>query len=191
VIADEVQTGFSRTGPAFACERFGLEPDLIVSAKSISGGTPLAAVTGRAEIMDSPCVGGLGGTFGGNPLSCAAAVAAWETFDGENLPALAARFEGRFRQRTRQWKERFTAIGEIRGVGAMWALELVRDQTTREPAPGLTQQVLIHCHQAGLLILSAGTYGNVVRLLPPLVATEKQVEEGLSLLEEALVRAGA
>jgi 4-aminobutyrate aminotransferase/(S)-3-amino-2-methylpropionate transaminase len=191
VIADEVQTGFSRTGPAFACERFGLEPDLIISAKSISGGTPLAAVTGRAEIMDAPGVGGLGGTFGGNPLSCAAAVAAWETFDTEDLPAHAARFEAQFRQRTRQWKERFPAIGDIRGVGAMWALELVRDRTTREPAPELTKQVLTLCHQAGLLILSAGTYGNVIRLLPPLVATEEQVEEGLSILEEALARAGA
>jgi 4-aminobutyrate aminotransferase/(S)-3-amino-2-methylpropionate transaminase len=191
VIADEVQTGFSRTGPAFACERFGLEPDLIISAKSISGGTPLAAVTGRAEIMDAPVVGGLGGTFGGNPLSCAAAVAAWETFDAEDMPAHAARFEAQFRQRTRQWKERFPAIGDIRGVGAMWALELVRDRTTREPAPELTKQVLTLCHQAGLLILSAGTYGNVIRLLPPLVATEEQVEEGFSILEEALARAGA
>ena len=191
MIADEIQTGFARTGPAFACETFGIEPDLILSAKSISGGTPLAAVTGRAEIMDSLDPGALGGTFGGNPLSCAAAIAAWETFDREDLPARAAAFSSCFQQRTSKWKDRFRTIGEIRGIGAMQAVEFVKDSVSREPAPELTKHLLLLCYQHGLLIISAGTYGNVIRFLAPLVATEEQIEEGLSILENVMEEANA
>ena len=142
IIADEIQTGFSRTGPAFACEAFGIEPDLILSGKSISGGTPLAAVTGRAEIMDALQPGALGGTFGGNPLACAAAIAAWETFDKENLPVRAALFATIFQQITNTWKNRFPSIGDIRGMGAMQAIEFVKDPKTREPHPELTGRIL-------------------------------------------------
>jgi 4-aminobutyrate aminotransferase/(S)-3-amino-2-methylpropionate transaminase len=189
IIADEVQTGFCRTGPLFACERFGLEPDIIVSAKSLSGGMPLAAITGRAEVMDAPGPGGLGGTFGGNPVSCAAALAAWKTLDELDLARRAVHLGGIFEQRARNWMDRFPLIGDIRGVGAMRAIELVRDRTSREPAPDIAKLVMQRCHQKGLLILTAGTFGNVVRILVPLVATDGQMEEGLNLLEDALTDA--
>ena len=185
-IADEVQTGFCRTGPLFACERFGLTPDLIVTAKSLSGGMPLAAVTGRAEIMDAPGPGGLGGTFGGNPVSCAAALASWQTIDELDLSRRAEEIGRFFEERTRHWKDRFPLVGDIRGVGAMRALELVRDRTTREPAPEAARRAVALCHQRGLVILTAGTFGNVIRILVPLVATEAQMAEGLGVLEEAL-----
>ncbi len=186
VIADEVQTGFGRTGPVFACERFGFEPDLIVSAKSLSGGLPLGAVTGKQEIMDAPVPGGLGGTFGGNPLACEAGLAAWETFEGGHLSERAERFGRIFEQVTSKWPERFTLIGDVRGVGAMRAIELVTDRVTKEPAKEETKQVLSQCHQRGLIIISAGTLGNVIRILAPLVASDEEIEEGLGILEEAL-----
>jgi 4-aminobutyrate aminotransferase/(S)-3-amino-2-methylpropionate transaminase len=186
IIADEVQTGFCRTGPLFACERFGLEPDLIVTAKSLSGGMPLAAITGRAEIMDAPGPGGLGGTFGGHPVSCAAALASWKTLDELDLPRRAEHWGRLFEERTRHWMERFCLIGDIRGVGAMRAIELVRDRGTREPAPDVAKQTMVRCHRSGLLILTTGTFGNVIRILAPLVATDSQIEEGLGLLEDAI-----
>lgn len=186
IIADEVQTGFARTGPIFACQRFGLEPDLVVTAKSLSAGMPLGAVTGRAEIMDAAGPGGLGSTFGGNPLSCAAALAAWRTLEELNLSDRAEQLGRIFERVTDTWKERFPLIGDIRGVGAMRAIELVRDRATRKPAKQETQQVLADCHRRGLIILSAGTYGNVIRILIPLVATDSMMEEGLSVLETAL-----
>lgn len=191
IIADEIQTGFGRTGPAYACEAFGVEPDLILSAKSISGGTPLAAVTGRAEIMDALEPGALGGTFGGNPLSCAAAIAAWQTFDRAHLSAGAALFASVYLHRTRGWKDRFLSIGDMRGLGGMQAIEFVTDRSTREPAAALTKRILSLCHEQGLLIISAGTYGNVIRFLAPLTATSLQIEEGLTILEKALICANA
>jgi 4-aminobutyrate aminotransferase/(S)-3-amino-2-methylpropionate transaminase len=147
---------------------------------------PLGAVTGRAEIMDASGPGGLGSTFGGNPLSCAAALAAWRTLDELNLSQRAERLGQIFERVTGTWKERFPMIGDIRGVGAMRAIELVRDRATREPAKQETQRVLADCHRRGLIILSAGTYGNVIRILVPLVATDPMMEEGLSVLETAL-----
>src|SRR5271169_4829233 len=183
LIADEVQTGFGRTGAMFACERYGLIPDLLVSAKSIAGGMPLAAVTGRAEIMDTPGVGGLGGTFGGNPVSCAAALAAIEIMERENLSARAEKLGELFDSRARQWKKRWPLIGDVRGLGAMREMELVRSPETREPAKAETEQVLRYCYERGLILISAGTYGNVVRLLVPLVVTDEQFEEGLNVLE--------
>jgi 4-aminobutyrate aminotransferase / (S)-3-amino-2-methylpropionate transaminase / 5-aminovalerate transaminase len=185
-VADEVQSGFGRTGAMFACERFGIVPDMLVSAKSIAGGLPLAAVTGRAEIMDAPGVGGLGGTFGGNPVSCAAALAAIETLVTENLSARAEKLGERFEARARSWQKKLPLIGDIRGLGAMRALELVRSAESREPAKEETEQVLRYCHEHGLIVLSSGSYGNVVRILVPLVITDEQFDEGLNVLEAAL-----
>jgi 4-aminobutyrate aminotransferase/(S)-3-amino-2-methylpropionate transaminase len=186
LIADEVQTGFCRTGAMFACLRYGVVPDLLVSAKSIAGGMPLAAVTGRAEIMDTPGVGGLGGTFGGNPLSCAAALAAIEIMERENLSARAEKIGARFESRAREWSKRWPIIGDVRGLGAMRAVELVRNAETREPAKEETELVLRHCYEHGLILISAGTYGNIVRVLVPLVVTDEQFDEGLDVLESAL-----
>jgi 4-aminobutyrate aminotransferase/(S)-3-amino-2-methylpropionate transaminase len=185
-IADEIQTGFGRTGAMFAVERYGVTPDILISAKSIAGGLPLAAVTGRAEIMDAPGIGGLGGTFGGNPVACAAALAAIETIERENLSARAIKLGEKFEARARDWKSRFPLVGEARGLGAMRAIELVRSAETREPAKRETEQVIRHCYQHGLIVLSAGTYGNVVRLLVPLVVTDEQYDEGLDILEAAI-----
>jgi 4-aminobutyrate aminotransferase/(S)-3-amino-2-methylpropionate transaminase len=186
-VADEVQTGFGRTGAIFASERYGITPDILVSAKSIADGLPLAAVTGRAEVMDAAGLGGLGGTYGGNPLACAAALAVIETLERENLPARAEKLGQRFDARAREWKKRWPLIGDVRGLGAMRALELVRPGTTREPAKDETEQVLRHCLQHGLILVSAGSYGNVVRLLMPLVVTDEQFDEGLHVLEGALM----
>jgi 4-aminobutyrate aminotransferase/(S)-3-amino-2-methylpropionate transaminase len=185
-IADEVQTGFGRTGSMFACEHYGITPDLLISAKSVAAGLPLAGVTGRAEIMDAPGVGGLGGTYGGNPLACAAALASIETMEKENLSARATKLGDVFESRAREWKKKWPLIGEARGLGAMRALELVKSAETREPAKEETEQVLKFCRDKGLIVLSAGSYGNVIRLLVPLVVTDEQFDEGLNILEAAL-----
>ncbi len=196
-IADEVQTGFGRTGSLFACEKFGIEPDLLLTAKSLGGGLALAAVTGRAEIMDAPAVGALGGTFGGNPLACEAALAVLDMFhreggehtragDGVNLLARANDLGERFRARAHGWQARWPLIGDVRGLGAMQAIELVRSSESREPADEETRQVVRHCYEHGLVVISAGSYGNVLRLLVPLVVTDQQFEEGLAVFEGAL-----
>jgi 4-aminobutyrate aminotransferase / (S)-3-amino-2-methylpropionate transaminase / 5-aminovalerate transaminase len=185
-IADEVQSGFGRTGAMFASERYGITPDILISAKSIAGGLPLAAVTGRAEIMDAPGVGGLGGTYGGNPLACAAALAVLETIEKEGLLGRAEKLGNRFEARAREWKRKHPLIGDVRGLGAMRAIELVRSPDKREPAKEETEQVLRYCHEHGLILISAGSYGNVVRVLMPLVITDEQFDEGLDVLEEAL-----
>ena len=185
-IADEVQTGFGRTGRLFACEKYGIVPDLLVSAKSLGGGMPLAAVTGRAEIMDAPGLGGLGGTFGGNPISCAAALAVIEIMEKENLSARAELLGEKFAARAREWQRRWPLIGEVRGLGAMQALELVRSRETREPAKAETEQIMRFCYEHGLLTISAGTYGNIIRVLVPLMIPDAQFDEGLAVLEGAL-----
>jgi 4-aminobutyrate aminotransferase/(S)-3-amino-2-methylpropionate transaminase len=187
LVADEVQTGFGRTGAMFASERYGITPDILLSAKSIADGLPLAAVTGRAEIMDAPGVGGLGGTYGGNPLACAAALAVIETLERENLPARAEQIGTRFDARAREWKKSWPLIGDVRGLGAMRALELVRPGATREPAKEETDKVLRHCLEHGLILVSAGSYGNVIRLLMPLVITDQEFDEGLQVMEDALM----
>jgi 4-aminobutyrate aminotransferase / (S)-3-amino-2-methylpropionate transaminase / 5-aminovalerate transaminase len=186
LIADEVQTGFSRTGATFACERFGLEPDLIAMAKSLSGGLPLAAVTGRAEIMDGPGSGQLGGTFAGNPAACEAALAVLDIIEKENLNARADHLGEIFRKRAGEWQRRWELIGEVRGLGAMQALELVRSRTTREPADAETKEVSQYCYEHGLITITAGSYGNVIRLLMPIVITDGQMDEALDVLEAAL-----
>jgi len=185
LIADEVQTGFGRTGTLFACEQLGIEPDLIISAKSIAGGLPLGAVTGRAEIMDAPIPGGLGGTYVGNPVACETALAVLKMFDDQQLVPRAVRIGEWIELRTREWEAEFPLVGDIRGMGAMRAFELVRDRATREPAKKETDAIIRYCWQHGLIVLSAGTYGNVIRLLVPLVITEAQLEEGFSVLEAA------
>jgi 4-aminobutyrate aminotransferase / (S)-3-amino-2-methylpropionate transaminase / 5-aminovalerate transaminase len=185
-IADEVQSGIGRTGKWFASEHFGIEPDLITTAKSLGGGLPLAAVTGRAEIMDTPGVGSLGGTFTGNPLSCAAALAAFETIEKEGLLARSISIGKRFEDRARTWQKKWPLVGDIRGLGGMCAIELVRDTDTREPADKQTKEVAQYCYEHGLITITAGTYGNVMRILVPLVVTDEQFEEGLAILEAAL-----
>jgi 4-aminobutyrate aminotransferase/(S)-3-amino-2-methylpropionate transaminase len=185
-VADEVQSGFGRTGALFACEYYGIEPDLLITAKSIGGGLPLAAVTGKSEIMDAPGPGGLGGTFAGNPLSCAAALAVLDLFEKEDLNARANELGERFQKRARAWKKQWPMIGDVRGLGAMQALELVQSQNKREPAPEETKQITQYCYQHGVITISAGSYGNVIRLLMPLVITDDQMNEALDILEGAL-----
>ena len=185
-IADEVQSGFGRTGAMFASERYGIEPDLIVTAKSLGGGLPLAAVTGRAEIMDAPAPGGLGGTFAGNPLSCAAALAVLDLFEKENLLARANELGDRFQRRACEWQRRWPIVGDVRGLGGMQAIELVKSQETKTPATEETKQITQHCYEHGLITITAGTYSNVIRVLVPLVATNEQIDEGLDVLESAL-----
>ena len=184
-IADEVQTGFARTGDMFACEDEGIVPDLITTAKGIAGGLPLAGVTGRAEIMDSVHAGGLGGTYGGSPIACAAALGAIETIEEEKL-VQRAREQGKIiAQALMDMKKKYPIIGDVRGRGAMHALEFVKPGTD-EPNPEAQSAIIKYALKQGVLLLSAGTYGNVVRLLPPLVMPDSLLKEGLSVLEEAI-----
>jgi 4-aminobutyrate aminotransferase/(S)-3-amino-2-methylpropionate transaminase len=185
-IADEVQSGFGRTGAMFASERYGVEPDLLVTAKSLGGGLPLAAVTGRAEIMDAPGVGGLGGTFAGNPLSCAAALAVLDLFEKENLLDRANQLGERFQRRAHEWQRRWTIVGDVRGLGGMQAIELVKSQESKTPAAEETKQITQYCYEHGVITITAGSYSNVIRVLVPLVATNEQMDEGLDVLESAL-----
>src|SRR5882672_541414 len=185
-IADEVQSGFGRTGRLFASEYYGIEPDIMVTAKSLGGGLPIAAITGRAEIMDAPGPGGLGGTFAGNPLSCEAALAVLDIFESENLLTRAYELGEHFQHRAREWQRRWPIIGDIRGLGGMQALELVRSSDKREPAPEETKQITQYCYEHGLITITAGSYSNVVRVLVPLVVTDPQLGEGLDVLESAL-----
>ncbi len=180
-IADEVQTGFARTGAMFACEHEGIEPDLIVTAKGIAGGLPLSAVTGRAEIMDAPHVGGLGGTYGGNPVACAAALAAVETIEADGLIARAKEIETLMKSRLGRLQAEDDRIGDVRGRGAMIAVELVKSGTA-EPNPELTKQLSTAAHAAGVIVLTCGTYGNILRFLPPLTISDELLEEGLDVL---------
>jgi 4-aminobutyrate aminotransferase/(S)-3-amino-2-methylpropionate transaminase len=184
-IADEIQTGFCRTGDWFACEHEGVVPDLITTAKGIAGGLPLAGVTGRAEIMDAVHVGGLGGTYGGNPVACAAALGSIQTMVELDLPSAARRIESVMVPRLQALAEKYDVIGEVRGRGAMIAVELVSDPAAKTPNPELTGAVTAACHRAGLITLTAGTFGNVLRLLPPLVIGEDLLHEGLDVLDEA------
>jgi 4-aminobutyrate aminotransferase/(S)-3-amino-2-methylpropionate transaminase len=185
-IADEVQSGFGRTGKMFASEHYGIEPDIVVTAKSLGGGLPLAAVTGRSEIMDAPGPGGLGGTFAGNPLACAAANAVIDVLERGDLLSRANYIGRQFERRAKDWQKEFNFIGDIRGLGAMRAIELVKSRDTREPAPEETKKISQYCYEHGLITITAGSYGNVIRLLVPLVISDDQIQEGLDILEEAL-----
>jgi 4-aminobutyrate aminotransferase/(S)-3-amino-2-methylpropionate transaminase len=184
LVADEIQTGFCRTGAWFACEHEGVVPDLVTMAKGLAGGLPLAAVTGRAELMDAPHAGGLGGTYGGNPVACAAALGSIETMQKLDLAESARRIEQQMVPRLRELAGRYPAIGDVRGRGAMIAVELVRPGTT-EPDAALTGAVSAACHAAGVVTLTCGTYGNVLRFLPPLVIPEHLLDDALDVLEES------
>jgi 4-aminobutyrate aminotransferase/(S)-3-amino-2-methylpropionate transaminase len=184
-IADEVQTGFARTGNMFACEDEGVVPDMIVTAKGIAGGLPLAAVTARAEIMDSSHVGGLGGTYGGNPIACAAALGAIETIEEEKLVERARHIGKILNDSLTALAKKYPIIGEVRGRGAMQAIELV-EAGTKNPNSAALAAVIKYCQSKGVLILTAGTYGNVIRFLPPIVISDELLKDALGVLEEAL-----
>ena len=189
LIADEVQTGFCRTGDWFASEHEGIVPDLVTTAKALGGGLPLAAVTGRAEIMDAPVVGGLGGTFGGNPISCAAALAAIGMMRAEDLAGRAWQIGATLSARLGDLATIHPQIGEVRGRGAMMAVEIVRPDGSKTPDAALTKAVLAGCARRGLLMLGCGTYGNVIRMLPPLVISDDLLEEAMDILAEAFAEA--
>ena len=184
-IADEIQSGFGRTGKWFASEHFGIEPDLIATAKSMGGGMPIAAVVGRAEIMDAPGPGSLGGTYCGHPLSCAAALAAIETIEKENLLVRSTALGEQFEKRARGWQKKWPMVGDVRGLGGMCAIELVRNSETREPADTETKEIAKYCYEHGLILITAGTFNNVIRILVPLVVTDEQFREGLDVIEAA------
>jgi 4-aminobutyrate aminotransferase/(S)-3-amino-2-methylpropionate transaminase len=187
-IADEVQSGFARTGALFASEHEGIVPDLVVTAKGIAGGLPLAAVTGRAEIMDAPMAGGLGGTYGGNPLACVAALASYQTIEEEGLVARAAQLGETMLERLRGIQSADARIGDVRGRGAMIAIELVKPGTT-EPDAALAKEIAAYAHRNGVILLTCGTYGNVIRLLPPLAIGDALLDEGLQVLADGLANA--
>ena len=184
-IADEVQTGFARTGKMFAVEHESVVPDMIVTAKGIAGGLPLAAVTGRAEIMDSVHVSGLGGTYGGNPIACAAALGVFETMESEKLVERANHVGKILSDYLKALQAKYSVIGEVRGRGAMQAIELVKPGT-KDPNPEAMNAIVKYCQSKGVLVLTAGTYGNVVRFLPPIVITDELLRDALGVLEEAL-----
>jgi len=185
-IADEIQTGFGRTGKMFAMEHFEIAPDIIITGKSLSGGMPLSGITGKKEIMDSPQVGGLGGTFGGNPLACRAALAVFEIMERYDLISKANKLGMIVLEKFEKMQEECSLIGEVRGLGAMVAMELVRDRKTKEPATEETKLIIKKCYEKGLILMPAGTYNNVIRTLMPLVITEEQLQDGLSILEKVL-----
>ena len=184
-IADEVQSGFCRTGDWFACDDEGVVPDLVTTAKGIAGGMPLSGLTGRADIMDTIHPGGLGGTYGGNPVACAAALASIETMEELNLAARAREIEAILRADLEKLAATYPQVGEIRGRGAMIAMELVTDRETKEPAAALTAAINKACHAQGLVTLTCGTLGNVFRFLPPLVISDDLLHEGMSILADA------
>jgi len=186
LIVDEIQTGMGRTGTLFAIAHWGIEPDIITLAKSLAGGMPLSAVIGREELMNKPHVGGLGGTFSGNPVSCRAALAVLEILFKDNLLHRAEELGKIILPRFQAFQNRFEIIGEVRGLGPMLALELVRDRETKEPATEETKELVSRCYAKGLALISCGSFGNVIRTLMPLVITDEQLERGLAILEECL-----
>jgi 4-aminobutyrate aminotransferase/(S)-3-amino-2-methylpropionate transaminase len=186
LIADEVQSGFCRTGRMFASQTLGLEPDLVTMAKSIAGGMPLSAVVGKARIMDAAGPGGLGGTYGGNPVACAAALETIAVYEREGIAARAEALGARVRARMLRLQEACPLVGDVRGVGAMQAVELVRDRATKEPADTETAAVVSVARERGVLLISAGTYGNVIRFLFPLTITDAELDEGLEVVCRAI-----
>lgn len=191
LIADEIQSGFGRTGKLFAIEHTGIEPDLLLLAKSLAGGMPLAAVVGRAEVMDAPTPGGLGGTYGGNPVACAAALAVLDIFEREGLVERAQKIGAMAMNRMRAMQATYPLIGDVRGQGAMVAMELVRDQKNRTPATAEAAALLVEARQRGLLLIKAGLNDNVIRLLMPLVTTDEEMARALDIIEESLAAVSA
>ncbi|WP_304459831.1 aspartate aminotransferase family protein, partial [Alicyclobacillus sendaiensis] len=187
LVVDEVQTGFGRTGRMFATEyAAGLEPDMVVMAKSMGGGLPISAVVGRADVMDAPKPGGLGGTYGGNPLACAAALKVIEIMERDGLPQRALEIGERSMAFLRGLQERHAMIGDVRGLGAMVAIELVKDRETKEPYPEAVARVSKKCLEYGLITVKAGVYNNVIRLLSPLVISDDELQQGLEILAQAI-----
>ena len=185
-IADEIQSGFGRTAKMFAMEHYETEPDIITMAKSMAGGLPLGAVTGRSDLMDHPQVGGLGGTFGGNPVACRAALAVLDQFEKKNLLAQAEQIGKRVSERFKEFYDCYPVVGDVRGLGAMVGMELVVDRKTKEPASAFTKRLIDVCREKGLLMISAGTYSNIIRPLMPLVISDEQLEQGLSIIDDGL-----
>lgn len=191
IIADEVQSGFCRTGRMFASEYWkeaGVKPDIIATAKSIAAGIPLSAIVARDEIMEAPKGGTIGGTFGGNALACAAALKTIEIMERDNLADRSLEIGEKVTKRYNEWKEKYGCVGDVRGLGGMVGIEFTVDKETKEPAPKLTAEIISECAKNGLLIEGAGTYGNVVRFLAPLVITDEQIEAGLDIFEKAITK---
>lgn len=186
MVVDEVQTGFGRTGRMWAIEHAGVEPDLMTMAKSIAAGLPLSAVVGKAEIMDAPPDSAIGGTYVGNPVAQAAALAVLDVFNDEGLVARGAVLGDQIRSRMESWKERFPSVGDVRGLGMMLAIELVKDPVTKEPAPELADAVVEEASRHGLLLLKSGIYSNCIRVLAPLVLADGELDEALDVWEDAL-----
>ena len=184
-VADEIQSGMGRTGKMFAIEHWGVEPDMITVAKSLAAGMPLAAVVGKQEIMDAVHSWGLGGTYGGNPVACAAGLAVLEVFEEENMLEKSVALGEKLKARFENWQQQFDIIGEIRGLGAMLGLELVKGEN-REPAADEAKQLTGFCLEKGLMVLACGSYGNVIRVLAPFVIADEQLEKGLGIIEEGL-----
>ncbi|AET68528.1 4-aminobutyrate aminotransferase [Desulfosporosinus orientis DSM 765] len=187
-IADEIQTGFGRTGKMFAVEHSGVEPDLMTMAKSIAAGMPLSAIVGKSEIMDAPGPGMLGGTYAGNPIACAAGIATIDYIQQENLSSRAAWIGRTVMDRLKTMQENYPLIGDVRSLGAMVGIELVKDRVTKEPAKEETSEITQECLKHGLVIISAGVFGNVIRMLMPLVITDDQLEKALTILDAAFAK---
>jgi 4-aminobutyrate aminotransferase/(S)-3-amino-2-methylpropionate transaminase len=185
LIADEIQTGFGRTGRMFAYQHYGIEPDLVMMAKSLAAGLPLSAVVGKAEIMDAPAPGGLGGTYAGNPLACAAGLAVLDVFDDERLLDRAERLGSRIGTHLRTLQQRFPQIGDVRGLGAMQAIEIVKDAATKEPDAALAQRVVDAARERGLLVIRCGPMKNVIRVLVPLTVAADDLDRGFTILADA------
>lgn len=189
LIFDEIQAGASRTGKFFSCEHSGVVPDLICMAKSIGAGMPISAVTGRAEIIDAPHIGGVGGTYGGNPLACVAAIEAVKILSSKEFLQRTNQVGELIRTTLENWKAKYKFIGDVRGVGAMRLVEFVKDRETKEPDPDLTLEIIRDAVSHGMLLIRAGLFSNCIRLLPPMVMTDEQLQEGLQVLEDAIARA--
>lgn len=190
-VVDEIQTGFGRTGKMFAFEHWGVEPDIVITAKSLAAGLPLAAVTGKAEIMDAVESGGLGGTFGGNPVCCQAALAVLKIFKEKRLVERAAEIGQKIMAKLFSFQEKFPFVGDVRGLGAMNALEMVVDKKNPQPNGDLVKAVVQRCYEKGLILITAGAYSNIIRLLVPLVVTDEELARGLNILEECLMERAA
>lgn len=186
LILDEIQAGFARTGKMFAHEHYGIEPDIITLSKSIAAGIPLSAVVAKKEIMDSACVGGIGGTYAGSPLGCVAALKVIEKIEKEDLCTKSLKLGEYITGRLNEMKEKYDVIGEVRGLGSMIGVEFVKDRTTKEPAADLVKAIIKNCYGKGVILLNAGILSNVIRFLPPLVMTDEQVKYGIDVLEEAI-----
>jgi len=184
-IADEIQTGMGRTGTLFAMEHWGVEADMTTTAKSLAAGMPLSAVVGKAEIMDSVHPGGIGGTYGANPMACSAALAVFDVVENENLLEKGKVLGDKLMSDLKEFEKKFDIIGDVRGIGPLVALELVKDKKTKQPAPEETKAITDYCFEHGLILLSCGTYGNVLRFMMPLVTTDQQMEKGMDILSDA------